>query len=59
MASMQPPHWDDYVLAGLLLVIGVPRAIFAVFYDHPLGVEGTLSLICVGMGLLLVLGRRS
>jgi hypothetical protein len=38
---------DDYLLAILLLVIGVPRVILAALYDRPLGVEGTLSIICV------------
>lgn len=58
MASMEPGRWDDYVLAGLLLVIGVPRAILALCLDHPLGVEGSLSLVCAGLGLVLLAGRR-
>jgi hypothetical protein len=58
MSANDHPRWDDYVLAGLLLIIGLPRAILALLYDHPLGVEGTLSLICVAAGLLLIVGRR-
>jgi hypothetical protein len=59
MKPIDPSRWDDYVLAGLLLVIGVPRAILAVLHDHPLGVEGTLSLLCVAAGLLVIFGRRT
>ena len=46
-ASMKPiiePRWDDIALAVLLLLIGVPRALLAVFYDRPLGAEGTLAI---------------
>jgi hypothetical protein len=48
---------DDFVLAALLLVIGLPRAILAGVYDRPLGVEGTLSLVCVGLGLAVLFRR--
>ncbi len=48
---------DDLVLAALLLLIGIPRAILAGVYDRPLGVEGTLSLICVVLGLGILIRR--
>jgi len=61
-ASMKPiiePRWDDIALAVLLLLIGVPRALLAVFYDRPLGAEGTLAIVCVVLALLVVIvGRR-
>lgn len=56
--TIEPARWDDYVLAGLLLVIGVPRAVMAVSYDHPFGVEDTVSVILVCLGLLLVMRPR-
>lgn len=55
--DMRPRDSDDLILAVLLLVIGLPRAILAAFYDRPLGVEGTLSLIAVAAALLLLIGR--
>lgn len=59
MKPFEPSRWDDYVLAGLLLVIGVPRAILALLHERPLGVEGTLSLLCVAAALLVVFARRT
>jgi len=56
---LEPEVWDDLVLAGLLMVIGVPRAILAVIYEHPTGAEGTLSLLCVALGLLVLLRRNA
>jgi hypothetical protein len=47
MRTIEPTRWDDYALAFLLLLIGLPRVILAALYDRPLGVEGTLSIICV------------
>jgi len=58
MGALEPARWDDVVLAILMLVIGVPRVILAVLYDQPLGVEGTLSIVCVGLALLILLRRR-
>lgn len=58
MRPIEPERWDDYALAILLLLIGVPRAILAALYDRPLGVEGTLSMICVGLALLVLIRRR-
>jgi hypothetical protein len=57
MRPLEPARWDDFVLATLLLLIGVPRVILAALYDRPLGVEGTLSIICVALALF-ILGRR-
>ncbi len=56
--DMQPRTTDDYILAGLLLLIGLPRAILAFAYDRPLGVEGTLSLVAVALALLVLVRRR-
>jgi hypothetical protein len=53
-----PARWDDYALAFLLLAVGVPRVILALLFDRPLGVEGTLSIICVVLALAIVLARR-
>lgn len=58
MRPVEPPRWDDLVLAVLLLIIGVPRVILAAFYDRPLGVEGTLSIASVVLALLIILARR-
>ena len=58
MREVEPARWDDDVLAALLLLIGVPRVILAVFYDRPFGVEGTLSIICVCLALGIVCARR-
>lgn len=57
MRTMEPARWDDYVLAILLLIIGVPRALLAALYDRPLGAEGTLSLLCVALALLILIRR--
>jgi len=58
MRPIEPARWDDYVLAVLLLLVGVPRVVLAALYDRPLGVEGTLSIICVALALLVLLRRR-
>jgi hypothetical protein len=58
MRPIEPARWDDYALAILLLLIGVPRVILAALYDRPLGVEGTLSIICVALALLVLVRRR-
>ena len=57
--DMQARDFDDYILAGLLLFIGLPRAILAVMFDRPLGVEGTLSLVAVALALLVLLRRAT
>lgn len=60
MRDIEPARWDDYVLAVLLLIIGVPRVILAALYERPLGVEGTLSITCVVLAFfLLVFTRRT
>jgi hypothetical protein len=41
-----------------MLVIGVPRVILALLYETPLGVEGTLSIICVGLAFAISRRRR-
>jgi len=38
-------------------IIGVPRVVLSAFYDRPLGIEGTLSILCVVLGLLVLIGR--
>jgi hypothetical protein len=58
MSTTDPARWDDYVLAVLLLLVALPRFVLALMYDHPLGVEGTLSLLCVVAALAIVVGRR-
>ena len=58
MRPIEPARWDDYVLAVLLLAIGMPRVILAAVYDRPVGVEGTISIACVVLGLLVLVGRR-
>jgi hypothetical protein len=56
--ATEPARWDDQVLAVLLLMIGVPRMILAVYYDRPLGVEGTLAIAAVVLGLAILAFRR-
>ena len=51
-------RYDDVVLSVLLLIIGAPRAIAAVAEDRPIGVEGTLSLVCVLFGLAILAHRN-
>jgi hypothetical protein len=58
MRTIEPSRWDDYVLAGLLLLVAVPRLVLAFRYDHPLGVEGTLSMLFVVLALAIVIHRR-
>lgn len=58
MRTIEPSRWDDYVLAGLLLLVAVPRLVLAIMHDHPLGVEGTLSMVFVVLALAIVIGRR-
>jgi hypothetical protein len=58
MRTIEPSRWDDYVLAGLLLLVAVPRLVLALLRDHPLGVEGTLSMLFVVLALAIVVRRR-
>ena len=51
-------RYDDVVLSVLLLIIGVPRAVAAVVEDRPIGVEGTLSIVCVLFGLAILVHRN-
>ncbi len=47
------------MLAGLLLIIGLPRAIAALFFDQPIEAQGALSIICVVLGLLIIIRRNA
>jgi len=58
MRTIEPTRWDDYMLAGLLLLVAVPRFVLALLYERPLGVEGTLSMVLVGLALAMVIRRR-
>jgi hypothetical protein len=58
MRTVEPVRWDDYVLAGLLLLVAIPRLVIAIAYDRPLGVEGTLSMLFVALALGIVIRRR-
>jgi hypothetical protein len=58
MRAVEPSRWDDLVLAILLLLISVPRALLSVFYERPIGGEGALSMVCVGLALLILLRRN-
>jgi hypothetical protein len=58
MRPREPLPRDDLILAILLLVIGLPRAILGLAYDRPIGVEGTLSLACVVLALLILAWRH-
>ena len=57
--TTDPARWDDYVLAALLLLIGVPRMVLALLCERPLGVEGTVSIFFVVFALVIVLRRGS
>lgn len=56
--KIDPIRFDDVVLSVLLLIIGLPRATAAVAEDRPIGVEGTLSLVCVVFGLAILAHRN-
>jgi hypothetical protein len=58
MRTIEPSRWDDYMLAGLLLLVAVPRLVLALLHDRPLGVEGTLSMLFVVLALAIVVRRR-
>jgi len=58
MRTIEPSRWDDYVLAGLLLLVAVPRLVVALLHDRPLGVEGTLSMLFVVLALAIIIRRR-
>lgn len=57
MRQIEPNLRDDLVLAALMLLMGVPRIVIAVFGERPIGAEGTLAAICTGIALL-ILARR-
>ena len=57
--TTEPARWDDYVLAALLLLIAVPRVVLALLYEHPLGVEGSISMVLVVLALVMVFRRRA
>lgn len=59
MRAIEPSRWEDLALAVLLLIIGVPRVIFAFFYERPIGSEGALSIICVALALLILIHRNA
>jgi hypothetical protein len=59
MHPIEPSRWDDLVLAVLLLIIGAPRAIFAVVHDRPIGAEGALSMACVVVALFILVRRNT
>ena len=59
MHPLESTRRDDVILAVLLLLIGVPRAVLAILDDRPIGAEGTLSLLCVALALLILLRRNS
>ena len=59
MHEIEPTRWDDVALAVLLLLIGLPRALFALLYDRPIEAEGALSLACVLAALLILLWRNT
>ncbi|MBC7976082.1 MAG: hypothetical protein H7138_14005 [Myxococcales bacterium] len=56
--TVEPTRWDDYVLAGLLLVISVPRAVLALLSDRPLGAESTLSIMFVLLAVAMLARLR-
>lgn len=58
MQTIDPSRWDDYVLAGLLLLVALPRLVLAILYDRPLGIEGTLSMLFIVLALAIVIRRR-
>jgi hypothetical protein len=58
MHPVAPPRWDDMVLAILLLLISVPRAVLSLLYERPIGGEGSLSMGCVALGLAILLHRN-
>jgi hypothetical protein len=58
MRALEASRWDDIVLAALLLVIGVPRMLLAFLYDHPIGAEGALAMVSVGLALFILIRRN-
>jgi membrane protein implicated in regulation of membrane protease activity len=55
--SLDPNLRDDLLLAALMLVIAIPRVALAIVADHPIGVEGTLAVICCALALLVIARR--
>jgi hypothetical protein len=58
MHPIEPTRWDDVVLAVLLLIIGIPRAVIAIIHDQPIEAEGVISFACVLLALLILLWRN-
>jgi uncharacterized membrane protein YhaH (DUF805 family) len=58
MHELEPTRWDDVALAVLLLLIGVPEAVFAAVYQRPIDAQGALSMICVMVGLVILMWRN-
>lgn len=58
MQRIESARLDDLILAGLLLLIGIPRVVLAVAFDRAFDVEDTLAIICVVLGLLMIVRRR-
>ena len=50
-------RWDDYVLGGLMLVLGGPRIVFALLERETFGAEATIAAVAVALGLLLLFTR--
>jgi hypothetical protein len=59
MRAVESSRRDDIALAVLLLIIGVPRVIFALIYDHPVESEGALSMVCVALALVILIRRNA
>jgi hypothetical protein len=59
MGNTEPARWDDYVLAGLLLLISVPRVALGLLSNRPLGAEDTLAMVMVLLAIVVVAWRRS
>lgn len=58
MRTLEPSRWDDRVLAALMLLISMPRAVLAFLHDRPVGVEGTLSIVFVVLALAILIRRN-
>lgn len=59
MHAIEPARRDDLILAVLMLIIGVPRAIDALVAERPIGPEGSISLACVILALVILIGRNT
>lgn len=59
MHAIEPSRRDDLILAALMLIIGVPRAVEALVYERPIGTEGSISLACVVLALFILVRRNT